>query len=77
MGGKKYLMPHYWRGFFDGDGSIGKYLMRNSFYSWKISLNANLIFCEEFRKFLISSGCPSDGYLEKHAGIYKICSGEE
>ncbi len=77
--GKKSLMRHYWRGVFDGDGSISKIAIKlkkgGSYPAWKLALNGNERFVDAFRNFVIGNGCYKEGCKRPHYNIYKIAWG--
>lgn len=57
------LMPHFIRGYFDGDGNLyisNKNKIRCSFYS------VNTIFLEQLKKYLYDNGINSYLYISKH-----------
>lgn len=65
----KDLQVHFWRGVFDGDGSIhkkGKY--------WHISLTGNEFIVNGFQKFLIDNSLPK-GSISNHSSIKKWKTG--
>lgn len=65
----KNLQVHFWRGLFDGDGSIhkkGKY--------WHISLCGNKFIVDGFQRFLIDNDLPK-GSISDHYSIKKWKTG--
>lgn len=69
------LLKHYWRGFFDGDGSITKSMRKKGdiiYPVWSMSFNGNFEVVSGFRNFMQQQGVLRLGYLSPHYSIYKI-----
>ena len=47
------LIPHFIRGFFDGDGCISVYLLKNKYQSCSFSITSNKDFLEKIQEILI------------------------
>jgi hypothetical protein len=72
------LMRHYWRGVFDGDGSISKVVLPRrtdpNYQSWKVSLSGNHSMVSAFQQFVIAHG-GTPGWLGPHSRIWKVMWG--
>jgi DNA-binding transcriptional regulator WhiA len=62
---KKYNQD-FWRGMFDGDGSIGKASKNQKTPSLRITLTGTQEVCEGFEKYL-----GYNGYMQKHKNCYQ------
>jgi len=76
--GPPELMRHYWRGVFDGDGSISKVVIPRradpNYQSWKVSLSGNNSMVSAFQQFVIAHG-GAPGWLGAHSRIWKVMWG--
>lgn len=73
--GPKNLQKHYWRGMFDGDGSVGKFFRTKGLISypvWTMSLNGNFDIVSAFRDFISENGIKKLGYFAPHYSIHKV-----
>lgn len=73
--GPPKLQSHYWRGLFDGDGSISRTLRKKrdiEYTVWRLSFNGNLAVVSGFRDFLEEKGIERLGYFQEHGSVYKV-----
>ena len=73
--GPTALQRHYWRGFFDGDGSISKSIRKKreiTYPVWMMSFNGNFEVVCGFKDFMQQQGISRLGHLAPHYSIYKL-----
>lgn len=73
--GPKIFEPAYWRGLFDGDGSISKTFRQKKeieYVVWRLSLNGNRSIVDGFQSFIQKQGIKRSGSLQEHSSIYKL-----
>ncbi len=74
-GGPEYLLPHYWRGCLDGDGTISRNRRRRGGgYIWQIGLCGNRFMVDGFAKY-VHSFTGSEARVYPHTSIWKIYFG--
>lgn len=81
--GPAELMPHYWRGAFDGDGTICKYNACSQFkgdgkqhhsVQWEIDMCGSQWVVQGFANFVALHGAPSK-LASPRKNIFKVCYG--
>lgn len=73
----RHLIAPYWRGVFDGDGSIGKtapHRRTGRLWYWRVSLSGSLPMARGFQSFVVEHG-GTQGSIGPHAQIWKVAWG--
>lgn len=70
-----HLMRHYWRGVFDGDGSIVKSIQQSQkSYRWNVTLWGNRFMLSGFKRYL-ETNINSGALVRPARNIFTICYG--